>query len=193
LQELKQEIEVLQLNLSTNRGIMEVSYVRLVDPKWIVGALQTTSGKDMYKVKDPSIELYRKLLHTAGGTVHSPIRVVMYRFYVEDVKAWVSTHYARHHVGAQPYIKAQRSIPNRDILPQGALVNMILDINANALITVAKARLCSCAAKETREVMVAIKNILAAGDQYDQALADYLKPPCDWYNTCFELKPCKEL
>jgi thymidylate synthase ThyX len=171
---------------------MEVSYVRLVDPKWIMGALKTTSGKDMHEVKDPSIALYKKLLHTAGGTVHSPIRAVVYRFYIEDIKSWVATHYARHHVGAQPYIKSQRSSIDRDKLPQESLVNMILDINVNALITIAKARLCSSAAKETKDVMVAIKNVLASGDQYDQALVEYLKPPCDWYGSCFELNPCKK-
>ena len=175
---------------------MEVSYIRLVGPEYITGALRATTGKDMYKVSLPKPETWERLVRSAHGVPHSPLRVVQYRFYIEDIPSWVTVHFVRHHVGVQFYIKSQRDDRNksdtpRSKKPQGELINMMFDINANSLINMAKARLCNQAAKETRQVMNVIKAcLLASGDQYDNILGEYMLKPCD-IGDCFEPYPCK--
>lgn len=176
---------------------MKVSYIRKSGPEYITGALRATSGKDMFSLEKPGFKTWEKLLYTFGGVVHSPIRAVEYRIYVEDLPSWTSVHLIRHHIGVQPYVKSQRddrnknSVP-RDEKPQGEFINMMFDINANALLTMAQARLCLQASKETREVLKLLKEeMLSSEDPYDQILAKYMKPSCEWYSKCFEIVPCK--
>ena len=86
---------------------------------------------------------------------HSPIRYLMYSFYLE-IPSWVSVHLARH-VHAQPYIKSQRNDRqgeyDRNAARQDTGVCMILDVNGEELQTFANKRLCNMASKETREVV----------------------------------------
>lgn len=174
---------------------MKVSYKRLVGPEYMTGALRATSGKDMYVVKEPTIKTFKQMVVTAGGVPHSPLRTILYRFYVEDVASWVTVHYVRHHIGVQFYVKSQRTdrdpkLVDRALEPQGRLINMMFDINANSLLTMAQARLCIKAAPETRAVMKEMKVQLLEGDDYDQIVGMAMQPPCEWYGKCFEPQPC---
>lgn len=172
---------------------MKVSFVRLVGPEWMTGAMRTTSGGDMQTVKLPSLEMWKKMIVSSGGVGHSPLRAVTYRVYVLDVPSWVTVHYVRHHVGVQFYVKSQRH-EGRENEPQGELINMMFDINAHALLTMAKARTCHKAAQETREVMKSLRHeMILNGDDYDKMLAEVMVPPCEWYHCCFEPSPCGKL
>lgn len=169
---------------------MKVSYIRILGPEYMTGGLRTTSGKDMYSLAKPSLDIWKKMLVSTGGVGHSPLRAVVYRVYVEDVPSWVSVHYVRHHIGVQFYVKSQRH-KGRELEPQGQLVNMMFDVNAQSLINIAKARTCNKAAKETREVMEQLRwCLISSGDQYDEMLAQVMVPPCEWYEHCYELEPC---
>ena len=178
---------------------MKVSIRRLVGPEYMSGALRATAGKDMYIIKEPSVRIFKQMVDTAGGVPHSPLRTVNYRVYVEDVMSWVTIHFVRHHIGVQFYIKSQRD--DRQVDPkadrgaarQDTLINMMFDINANSLLTMAQARLCYKASPDTRAVMSAIKDELLNGDIYDVVLADAMKPPCEWYGKCFEPKSCGKI
>lgn len=44
--------------------------------------------------KEPSDEFKRKILRAE----HSPIRGLIFCFKITELKSWVATHYARHHV-----------------------------------------------------------------------------------------------
>jgi thymidylate synthase ThyX len=175
---------------------MIVSYERLTDPSCVRGPLNATCGKNMYSKKWITLDTWRGLLRTCGGTPHSPVRAVIYRFYFEGVPTFVSVHLVRHHIGVQPYVQSQREdktkIPRED-RRQTDLVNMLFDINPNGLLSIAKARLCSKASIETREVVIAIKKALEGGDEYDKAVAAYMMAPCEWYKQCFEMRPCKKI
>lgn len=174
---------------------MKIVYKRLIEPELMTSPMNATTGRDIFKEYKPKITTWNNLLRTCGGTPHSPIRSIVYRFYITDVPYWVSVHYVRHNIGVQFYIQSQRTDRtgiNRNELPQGSLVNMVMDVNPNALINIAKARLCSKASKETKEVLLKIKEELDKGDEYDKSLARFLMPPCGWSNTCFELQPCKK-
>lgn len=175
---------------------MKISYKRLTRLEDIIGPLNATQGKDLFEERVLSLKLWNKLLRSCGGTPHSPIRAVIYRFYLEDIPTFVATHLIRHHVGVQPYVQSQRedntNIP-RNFRTQVDPVNMILDINVNGLIDMAKARLCGKASKETREVLEEIKSTLQnSEDDYDISLSKYLKAPCQWYGICFEPQGCKK-
>lgn len=174
---------------------MRVEYIRLLGPEWIMGPMNATQGKDMLACKKPSIKTWRKMLATVGGVPHSPIRAVIYRIFVFDLKSWVSVHYVRHHIGVMPYVKSQRDDKNEEVIsrddsPQGKEIEMMFDMNANALLTIAKARLCMKASKETRDVFRALREQMFSGDEYDQEVAKLMMPPCKWYGRCFEPETC---
>lgn len=87
---------------------------------------------------------------------HSPIRFLEFSFLIE-CPYWVANHIVRHHVGVQPYVRSQRndrqSYYDRVKAPQGEPVTMILDLNAEALLTLANKRLCRQASLETRALV----------------------------------------
>ena len=102
----------------------------------------------------------------------------------------MSVHLCRH-VHAQPYVKSQRndrqSGYDRNAARQDAPVNMIWDMNAEELITVCQKRLCGCAAQETREVAVRIKNlVLTRCQEFEEVLV----PPCQITGRCLEMHQC---
>lgn len=194
--------------------MISINCVRKSDPKFVTDALKiTSSSPNKPNLVSPSLKLWNKLCRTAGGVPHSPMRSVEYRFYLWGVPSYVATHFVRHHVGVQPYVKSQRDDINNSLKgewvgdelyinyspkisrsekSQGTPVNMILDINVNSLLDMAKARLCGKADKTTRAWMVAMKTILNNGDNYDKIVAKWMKPPCEWYGKCFEFKTCRK-
>lgn len=145
-----------------------------------------TVGKSQIK-EPPSNEWKIKILNAC----HSPIRYLMFSFYIKNIPSWVSVHLARH-VHAQPYIKSQRNDRQRDYdrnkAPQDSPVDMIWDMNAEELITVAHKRLCRQASKETREVMEEIcRKVIEVNPEFKELLA----PLCVYRNgKCTEFYPC---
>ena len=127
--------------------------------------LEYPTGKDWVEVKrralvtigkkpvTPPTEEWKRSILSAR---HSPIRYLRFSFLLEGVPSWVSVHLVRH-VHAQPYVKSQRNDRqneyDRNKAPQDTPVNMIWDINAEELMVIANKRLCSMAAKETRETV----------------------------------------
>ena len=141
-------------------------------------------------VSEPDSEWKRKILRAR----HSPIRYLRYSFYLHDIPSWVSVHLVRHHVGCQPYVKSQRndrqSEYDRNAARQDMPVDMIWDLNAEALITIAEKRLCNLAAEETRE---AVEWMVALAIQATHELGDVLLPKCYKYGKCDEMYPCGRL
>lgn len=116
----------------------------------VLNACRTTVGKDRID-KQPNNKWRKNLLQAE----HSPIRKLQVTVKCYDVPSWVATHFCRHHIGIEKYVQTQRTDRtgiNRNELPQGALVNMELDLNAQALINISRKRLCSQASSETREL-----------------------------------------
>lgn len=153
------------------------------------------------------IEVKRRALVTIGKRVknapdeewiiriikanHSPIRRLRFSFDLIGIPSWVATHLCRH-VHAQPYIKSQRNDRqneyDRNLAPQNAPVDMIWDMNAEELITIAHKRLCLQASKETREVMRMIVDEVVKVAPY---MKDVLVPLCVYRNgKCTEMFPC---
>lgn len=145
-----------------------------------------TIGKDAAKVPDSMWK------HRILKARHSPIRYLRYSFMICDVPTWVSTHLVRHNVGVQSYVKSQRndrqSEYDRNSARQDAPVNMIIDMNAEALQNIANKRLCMKAAKETREV---VERMCSLAIESTPELDGLLVPDCVRHGmNCYEMFPC---
>lgn len=151
----------------------------------VINRARTTVGKEELG-KEPSNTFKRKILRAE----HSPIRSLIYCFKITNLKSWVATHFVRHHVGVEKWVRTQRSDRtgvNRDELPQGAEVEMEIEANAQALINMSRKRLCSQASAETREVMEAIKKEV---EKKDPIMAEVMVKECVYRGYCPEMWSC---
>lgn len=123
---------------------------------------------------------------------HSPIRLVTYSWIWEDIPMWVTTHFVRHHIGCEKFVRTQRVDRTGSPLPrgehkQGELNTMMMVANAQEIMAISRVRLCRCASKETRE---AWKSFLSALNDIDPILVSKCVPTCVYRGFCPELKGC---
>ena len=155
--------------------------------KRALNAARRTVGKKPLD-KEPSKSWEAKMLLAE----HSPIRLVEYDITFEDIKQWVSVHLVRHWLGFIPFVHSQREdrrkleVP-RDELPQGALNDMDVSINAQAMINVSRKRLCQKASPETRD---AWQKVVDGVGQIDPIMAEKCVPNCVYRGFCPELESC---
>lgn len=145
-----------------------------------------TVGKS--PVNPPDFRWKHKILKAR----HSPIRYLVYSFYIHDIPSWVATHLVRHHEGFQPYVKSQRNDRqdnyDRNAARQDTPIDMIIDLNAEALQTLANKRLCMQAAQETRDV---VQKMCELAQKVTPELEGLLVPNCVHQGgVCHELSPC---
>ena len=140
-------------------------------------------------VNPPDFEWKVKMLRCR----HSPIRKLPFSFYISDMPYWLHVELVRHHVGFQPYVKSQRDDRNNNEVPRGkkpqdAPVNMIIDLNAETLMTIMNKRLCGAATKEMQELMLTIrKEVIKTNPEF----AEFLVPMCLYHNRCNEFVSCR--
>lgn len=122
---------------------------------------------------------------------HSPLRTQLFWVEMVDIPTFVSVHLVRHKIGVEHYVKSNRTDRASHTGDLGRMqpVNHAMLINAQALINMARKRLCKKASPETQEVMAAIKRKITA---VDPALAARLVPDCVYRGRCHELKPCRQ-
>ena len=168
---------------------MKVEMLRYpTEEDWMGVKLRTlvTVGKSKV-INPPDEEWERKILRAR----HSPIRYLQFSFLITDLPYWVSVHLCRH-VHAQPFVKSQRndrqSYYDRTKAPQDAPVTMVLDMNAEELITISEKRLCMQASEETREVVRQMRSLVV---EKCPEFSWVLQPPCDKYGCCNEMFPCE--
>jgi len=136
--------------------------------------------------REPSKEWKRKILKAE----HSPIRQLAYRIKLYDLPYWVSVHLVRHKIGIEHWVRTQRSDrtgENRDELPQGAFVEHEILVNAQAMITISRKRMCTCASPETR---IAWRYVLNCIKEVNPELFEACVPECVYRGFCPEFKPC---
>ena len=164
---------------------VELIYSR-ADWSEVLNACRTTVGKDRID-KQPKARWRKNILLAE----HSPIRKLQISVKCYDVKSWVATHMARHHIGCEKYIQTQRTDRtgiNRDELPQGALVTLEMDLNAQAIINISRKRLCMQASPETRAVMEEIARLIETECPY---MIGALEPMCSYRGgRCTEFNCC---
>lgn len=161
--------------------------------KRALNAARRTIGKEPLN-KEPSDSWKAKMLLAE----HSPIRLVEFEWTWNGIKQWVTTHIVRHHEGCEKMVHSQRGdrraileeygVETRDELPQGAVNDMDMTANAQALINISRKRLCSCASPETR---AAWKQVQEAIRKVDPIMAEKMVPECIYRGFCPEfMNPC---
>lgn len=155
--------------------------------KRVLNAARRTVGKKPID-KTPSDTWKAKMLLAE----HSPIRLLEFDWSWKNIKQWVTVHLVRHHEGCEKFVHSQRSdrneqIIDRNALPQGALNEMDMSANAQALINISRKRLCSCASKETREAWIQVKE---AVNKVDPIMASKMVPECIYRGFCPEFDRC---
>jgi len=121
---------------------------------------------------------------------HSPIRNITLSWCWENLKSWVSVHLVRHKIGIEHYVKTQRTDRtgiDRDNLPQGNLVSHTCVANAQAIITISRKRLCTCASVETRE---AWQEFIFSFKDNENELYSVCVPECIYRGFCPEFSCC---
>jgi len=171
-------------------GDVEVSYMSQATPwKRVLNAARATIGKARMS-KDPSDSWKAKILLAE----HSPIRLLEYDFGWKNIRQWVTTHLVRHHEGCEKFVHSQRKdrreLPMpRDMVPQGSRNEMDMSCNAQAMISISRKRLCSCASPETREAWTKVLDEL---EKVDPILRSKCVRECVYRGFCPEwMSSCK--
>jgi hypothetical protein len=118
---------------------------------------------------------------------HSPIRVATYRIILEDLPYWVSVHFTRHKIGVEHFVSSRRPDRTGQKRSPEDLVRHEMVANAQALITMARKRLCRKASPETLDAMLCI---CAAISLVDIQLYIAMAPDCVYRGVCHEMQPC---
>jgi len=119
---------------------------------------------------------------------HSITRSQIFSVQLIDVPTFVSVHLVRH-VTTVPFVRSKRTDRDGDGKEDRYTpINHRFICNAEALLNIARRRLCYQASKETRDTVIAIKEAIR---EIDPDLAYYMVPNCVYRGgICPEPKPC---
>ena len=156
------------------------------EDRWqaVKNATMNTIGKESGSY--PDSEWKRKILLAE----HSPIRLLTFTVRITDLPYWISVQLSRHKVGIEHYVRTQRTDRTgvwRGGLPQGALIDHTMVLNAQALINISRKRLCHQASVETRNVWMEVVDQIS---KYEPELASVCRPECIYRGFCPEMKSC---
>ncbi|MBE5938523.1 MAG: hypothetical protein E7265_10905 [Lachnospiraceae bacterium] len=161
--------------------------IQKVECDWldVKNECRNTVNKDATSV-DATPEFKKKLLISE----HSPIRLLGIKWRWEGIFSWVSVHFARHWLGWDKWVSTQRTDRtgvDRNKQPQDTKVNMDIRANAQALINVARFRLCFQASPETRGCMEDLKVTVS---ETEPQISEVMVPNCVYRCGCPEFKSC---
>lgn len=119
----------------------------------------------------------------------------MLKIRMVGIPYFLSVHLVRHKFGVEHFVSTQRDDRNegrkvsRKDLPQGALVNHTMYINAQELMFISRRRLCGMADPDMRKLWEAVVEEVR---KVDPILAEYCVPMCVYRGKCHEQNPCKK-
>ena len=151
----------------------------------VADACNTTIRKEA-GTKEPSSNWKIRMLRCE----HSPIRQITIKWKWRDLFYWVSTHFVRHKIGIEHWVRTQRSDRtgvDRNNAPQSAMVEHECEANAQAIINISRKRLCAGASPETR---AAWKEFLETVKYEEPELYFSCVPDCIYRGHCFEFNSC---
>jgi hypothetical protein len=121
---------------------------------------------------------------------HSPIRTIMFWVELHDLPSFVSVHLVRHKIGVEHFVQSRRDDRSGDA-PEAVTrltpVNHGLLINAQALITMSRKRLCLHAHRST---VAAWMRVRRAMQTVNPSVAAAMVPECSYRGRCPELREC---
>ena len=120
---------------------------------------------------------------------HSPIRSQIFVIKMEGIPSFVSVHFVRHKIGVEHFVQTMREDRGAtEVADRNTPVNHTMICNAQAVINMAKKRLCYKASDETREVFNLIVDAIAL---VDIELPKFLVPECIYRGGyCHEPRIC---
>lgn len=120
---------------------------------------------------------------------HSPMRTQLFWIEMKDIPSFVSVHLVRHHVGVDHFVQTQRTDRGaEEVANRLTPVNHAMLINAQALVNMARKRLCNMASVETQIVMAKIRGAIR---KVDPELVKCMQPECIYRGgVCHELSGC---
>jgi hypothetical protein len=122
---------------------------------------------------------------------HSPLRGLQF-IVTMKIPYWVSVHLVRHNIGILHYVSTQRDDRTNDDVPraekpQGAIVNHVALVNAQAILEISDQRLCFEASTETQLSWATVKTEIA---KIEPEMAKLMTPPCVKQGVCAEWNDC---
>lgn len=119
---------------------------------------------------------------------HSPIRCMLFWVEMIGIKTFASVHFTRHKIGVEHFVMSNREDRGGEKeVNRNTLVNHGMLINAQALINMARKRLCKKAHPETLKTFKKICNEIK---KIDPDLYIAMVPECVYRRKCHELKSC---
>ena len=123
---------------------------------------------------------------------HSPIRCRMFWIELRGIPTFVSVHLTRHKHGVEHFVQSNRDdlyLAPDAVVDRNTPVNHGMLINAQALITISRKRLCLKAHAKTVAVWSRLRRAM---QDVDPDLARAMVPECVYRNGfCPELRVCK--
>lgn len=122
---------------------------------------------------------------------HSPARLIQFWIEMRGIPSFVSTHLVRHKFGVEHFVESNR--PDRggegdDVVNRNTPVNHGLFINAQALVSISRKRLCYKASGKTVQVWQAVRREMM---KVCPEMAEAMVPDCVYRNGfCPELSEC---
>lgn len=159
---------------------MKAKAIILISPQKAYNVARSMRGKLLKRITP---EVWSRFLRSE----HSPIRVATYKVTVTDLSYYSSVHLSRHKLGVEHFITSNRPDIAGKARSVGDTVTHVMVINAQALISMARKRLCYNAAKDTREAM---EEIGLAIYGIDKPLAEAMMPDCMYRGRCGEMVCC---
>lgn len=161
---------------------MKITVTKLTDDSLMRKACEFT----MHGVKS------KMTLDTIYQTEHSPVRTQLFTVEMIDIPTFISVHLVRHSIGVTHFVTSNRE--DRGGTGEETRytpINHCMLINAQALIAMARKRLCGQAHLVVQGIMECIKDEVAT---VDPDLAKYMVRECEYRNgKCSELRPCGNL
>jgi len=120
---------------------------------------------------------------------HSPIRTGRMIVELYDVPSFVIGHIVRHNVGFTPFVPSLRSdrIEYDKVPDRNTPNNVRFEGNFQSFINISRKRLCSKAAKETREAWQVVKDEV---EKIEPELASCMVRECIYRGFCPERETC---
>lgn len=119
---------------------------------------------------------------------HSPMRTQMFWIEMLGIPTFASVHFVRHKIGVEHFVTTNRDDRGGESkVDRLTPVNHGMLINAQALVNLARKRLCSEAHKEVQYIMGKIVEYMYL---LDADLAERMVPDCEYRNGCYSLRGC---
>ena len=165
---------------------MKIEITRVTSWTDVLNAARFTQRLPL-KSGEPSVKWKKKIIKAE----HSPLRCLMFNIDFYDIPNYVSVHLVRH-VHAQPFVSTSRPDINGKQVPREEQkkidpVNMRLFLNAQEIINISRARLCTKAEIETRLIW---RQAIEELSKIEPELANACVPNCYYRGFCPEFKSC---